>query len=80
MMAAAGGRYAFIGFESISDDAFAFIRKRINRTSRFREDVCQLNCPGIIMGSFIFGLGRALGRFTHLPAQSLPVLPPAPEF
>ncbi len=57
LYAAAGGRYAFIGFESISHDALATIRKRFNQPDQYREDVRQLHRRGItIMGSFIFGL------------------------
>ncbi len=57
MYAAAGGRYAFIGFESISADALASIRKRFSRPDRYDEDVRRIHRRGItIMGSFIFGL------------------------
>ncbi len=57
LYAAAGGRYAFIGFESISAGALASIRKRFNKPDRYREDVRQLHRRGItIMGSFIFGM------------------------
>ncbi len=57
LYAAAGGRYAFIGFESISADALASIRKRFNKPDQYTEDVRQIHRRGItIMGSFIFGL------------------------
>jgi radical SAM superfamily enzyme YgiQ (UPF0313 family) len=57
LFAAAGGRYVFVGFESISDDALKAIRKGFNKPGEFRENVRQMHRRGItIMGSFIFGL------------------------
>ncbi len=57
LYAAAGGKYAFIGFESISADALASIRKRFNKPQQYEEDVRRLHRRGItIMGSFIFGM------------------------
>ncbi|MBT3185871.1 MAG: B12-binding domain-containing radical SAM protein [Nitrospina sp.] len=54
---AAGGRYAFIGFESITADTLNSIRKRFNKPDKYAEGVKELHRRGItIMGSFIFGL------------------------
>jgi radical SAM superfamily enzyme YgiQ (UPF0313 family) len=54
---AAGGRYAFIGFESITADTLNSVRKRFNKPDKYAEGVRELHRRGItIMGSFIFGL------------------------
>jgi radical SAM superfamily enzyme YgiQ (UPF0313 family) len=65
LYASAGGRYAFIGFESISVEALKAVRKRSNKPDEFAEGIRQLHNRGItIMGSFIFGLdGDALDVF-----------------
>ena len=70
LYAAAGGRYAFIGFESISEAALASIRKRFNKPGQYVEDVRQIHRRGItIMGSFIFGLDHDdLGVFRRTVA------------
>lgn len=57
LYAKSGGRYAFIGFESISADSLANLNKRWNRADAFGETIRKIHDSGInIMGSFIFGL------------------------
>jgi radical SAM superfamily enzyme YgiQ (UPF0313 family) len=62
---AAGGRFVFIGFESISAEALKSVGKGINRPEEYMAGIRQLHRRGItIMGSFIFGLeGDDLGVF-----------------
>jgi len=57
LYAAAGGCYAFIGFESITADTLKSMRKGFNKPENYAEGVLKLHRRGItIMGSFIFGL------------------------
>ena len=57
LYAAAGGRFVFIGFESVSAGALKSVGKVINRPEDYAAGVRQLHRRGItIMGSFIFGL------------------------
>jgi len=62
---AAGGRYVFIGFESISPEILKSVRKSFNRPEEYLAGIRQLQRRGItIMGSFIFGLdGDDVGVF-----------------
>jgi radical SAM superfamily enzyme YgiQ (UPF0313 family) len=65
LYAAGGGRYVFIGFESVSAEALKSVGKGINRPEEYVAGIRQLHRRGItIMGSFIFGLdGDDLGVF-----------------
>jgi radical SAM superfamily enzyme YgiQ (UPF0313 family) len=65
LYAAAGGRFVFIGFESISTEALRAVGKKINRPEDYMAGIRQLHRRGItIMGSFMFGLdGDDLGVF-----------------
>jgi radical SAM superfamily enzyme YgiQ (UPF0313 family) len=65
LYAAAGGRYVFIGLESISADTLKSIHKGFNHPDKYAEGIRQLHQRGIsIMGSFIFGLeGDDIGVF-----------------
>jgi radical SAM superfamily enzyme YgiQ (UPF0313 family) len=65
LYAAGGGRFVFIGFESVSAEALKSVGKGINRPEEYMAGVRQLHKRGItIMGSFIFGLdGDDLGVF-----------------
>jgi radical SAM superfamily enzyme YgiQ (UPF0313 family) len=65
LYAAAGGRYVFIGFESISEETLKSIRKGFNRPDKYAAGIRQLHKRGItIFGSFILGLdGDDLGTF-----------------
>jgi radical SAM superfamily enzyme YgiQ (UPF0313 family) len=57
LYAEAGGRFVFIGFETISAEILKAIRKGFNRPEEYAEGIRQLRRRGItIMGSFIFGL------------------------
>ncbi len=65
LYAQAGGRFVFIGFESISAEALKGVRKGFNRPEEYAAGIRHLQRRGItIMGSFIFGLdGDDLGVF-----------------
>ncbi|HEX9883225.1 MAG TPA: radical SAM protein [Desulfobaccales bacterium] len=65
LYAAGGGRFVFIGFESISAEALKSVGKGINRPEEYVAGIRQLHSRGItIMGSFMFGLdGDDLGVF-----------------
>jgi radical SAM superfamily enzyme YgiQ (UPF0313 family) len=65
LYAQAGGRFAFIGFESLSAKTLKSVRKGFNRPEEYALGIRQLHRRGItIMGSFIFGLdGDDLGVF-----------------
>ena len=57
LYAAAGGRYAFIGFESLSPENLAAVNKSWNSPDAYAEAIRRLHRAGIvIVGSFIFGL------------------------
>jgi radical SAM superfamily enzyme YgiQ (UPF0313 family) len=57
LFAQAGGRFAFIGFESLSGQALKTVRKGFNRPEEYAAGIHQLHRRGItIMGSFMFGL------------------------
>ena len=57
LYAKSGGRYAFIGFESLSDKNLAKIQKSWNSPKGYREAIRKLHDAGInVVGSFIFGL------------------------
>ena len=65
LFAAAGGRYVFIGFESISAETLRSIGKGFNRPGEYAAGIRQLHRRGIaVMGSFMFGLdGDDVGVF-----------------
>ena len=65
LYAQAGGRFAFIGFESLSAQALKSVRKGFNHPEEYATGISQLHRRGItIMGSFMFGLdGDDLGVF-----------------
>lgn len=65
LYAQAGGRFAFIGFESLSGQALKSMRKGFNRPEEYASGIRHLHRRGItIMGSFMFGLdGDDLGVF-----------------
>ncbi|MFZ2088775.1 MAG: radical SAM protein, partial [Desulfobaccales bacterium] len=65
LYAAGGGRFVFIGFESVSAEALKSAGKGMNRPEEYAEGIRQLHRRGItIMGSFMFGLdGDDLGVF-----------------
>ena len=65
LYAQAGGRFAFIGFESLSAQALKSVRKGFNRPEEYAMGIRDLQQRGItIMGSFMFGLdGDDLGVF-----------------
>ena len=57
LYAAGGGRFVFIGFESVSAEALKSVGKGINRPEEYVAGIRQLHRRGItIMGSFMFGL------------------------
>lgn len=57
LYAAAGGRYAFIGFESLSPQNLAAVNKSWNSPNAYAEAIRRLHRVGIvIVASFIFGL------------------------
>ena len=52
-----GGRYAFIGFESLSEKNLRQMKKSWNSLDFYKEAIKQIHNAGInIIGSFIFGL------------------------
>src|SRR4030042_3950477 len=65
LYAAGGGRFVFIGFESVSPEAVKSGGKGMNRPEEYVAGIRQLHSRGItIMGSFMFGLdGDDLGVF-----------------
>ena len=65
LFVAAGGRYVFIGFESISADTLKSVRKGFNQPRDYAAGIRQLHRRGIsVMGSFMFGLdGDDVGTF-----------------
>ena len=57
LYAKSGGRYAFIGFETLSDDNLSKISKSWNSPDGYREAIKKIHGVGInIVGSFILGL------------------------
>lgn len=57
LYAKSGGRYAFIGFESLSDENLNKISKSWNSPDGYSEAIKRIHGVGInIVGSFIFGL------------------------
>mgnify|MGYP001604128542 CR=1 FL=1 len=57
LYARSGGRYAFIGLESVSEKNLAAVNKKWNRVDTFGESIRKIHAAGInILGSFIFGL------------------------
>ncbi|MFC1709956.1 B12-binding domain-containing radical SAM protein [Candidatus Omnitrophota bacterium] len=59
LYAKSGGHYAFIGFETISEESLASINKRWGRANAYGEAIRRIHRAGInIVGSFIFGLDQ----------------------
>jgi radical SAM superfamily enzyme YgiQ (UPF0313 family) len=57
LYAQSGGKYAFIGFETLSQENLKSLRKSWNATKRYQEAIQRIHTAGInIVGSFIFGL------------------------
>lgn len=57
LYAKSGGRYAFIGFESLSEKNLARMNKSWNSPETYVKAIGQIHKKGInILGSFIFGL------------------------
>jgi len=65
LYARAGGKYVFIGYESVTGEILKAVHKGFNRPEGYIEGIRQLHRRGIaVMGSFIFGLdGDDLGVF-----------------
>ncbi len=56
LYAAAGGRYIFIGFESISPATIKSMNKGINKPEKYIQGIRELHKRGIsVVGSFVFG-------------------------
>lgn len=52
-----GGRYAFIGIETVAAEGLASVNKAWNRADEYGEAIRRIHRAGInILGSFIFGL------------------------
>jgi len=52
-----GGRYAFIGFESLSQKTLESLRKGWNSAANYKESIKKIHGAGInIVASFVFGL------------------------
>ncbi len=57
LYAKSGGRYAFIGFETLSDANLRKMNKAWNTPNAYKEAISRIHKAGInIAGSFIFGL------------------------
>jgi radical SAM superfamily enzyme YgiQ (UPF0313 family) len=57
LYAKSGGKYAFIGFESLSEKNLAEMNKSWNSPEGYRESIKRIHKAGInILGSFVFGL------------------------
>lgn len=57
LYAGSGGRYAFIGFESLSEANLKRMNKSWNSPDRYRAAIQRIRKAGVsILGSFIFGL------------------------
>ncbi|HXI10129.1 MAG TPA: radical SAM protein, partial [Thermodesulfobacteriota bacterium] len=57
LYARSGGRYAFIGFESLSQKNLDKMRKGWNSAKDYKESIKKIHDAGInIIGSFVFGL------------------------
>ncbi len=57
LFARSGGRYAFIGFESLSQKNLARMNKGWNSASEYSESIKKIHRAGInIVASFVFGL------------------------
>jgi len=57
LYAQSGGRYAFIGFESLSEKNLQQMKKSWNAQNSYKEAIQKIHKAGInILGSFIFGL------------------------
>jgi len=57
LYAKSGGKYAFIGFETVSPDGLATINKQWNHADAYGDAIRKIHDAGInILGSFIFGL------------------------
>ena len=89
LFARAGGRYALIGFESLSPDNLKAMNKAWNSPNAYAEAVARIRRAGIgIVGSFIFGLDgddssvfRRVADFitaNHIDAAQFHILTPFP--
>lgn len=57
LYAQSGGKYAFIGFETLSQKNLKTLKKSWNATNRYEEAIIRIHKAGVnIVGSFIFGL------------------------
>ncbi len=57
LYARSGGKYAFIGFETLSEENLQQINKSWNSPNGYKEAIKRIHKAGInILGSFIFGL------------------------
>ena len=57
LYAESGGKYAFIGFESLSQKNLEKLRKGWNSAENYKEAIKKIHDAGInIIGSFVFGL------------------------
>jgi radical SAM superfamily enzyme YgiQ (UPF0313 family) len=57
LYAKSGGKYAFIGFETLSEKNLAKVNKSWNSPDAYKEAIKKIHKAGInILGSFIFGL------------------------
>ena len=57
LYAKSGGRYAYIGFETLSEDNLSRMNKSWNSPNAYKEAIRRIHKAGInIIGSFIFGL------------------------
>jgi radical SAM superfamily enzyme YgiQ (UPF0313 family) len=57
LYARSGGRYAFIGFESLSQKSLENLNKGWNTANNYKEAIKKIHGAGInIVGSFVFGL------------------------
>jgi radical SAM superfamily enzyme YgiQ (UPF0313 family) len=57
LYAKSGGRYAYVGFESLSPESLAHMNKKWNKAETYGEAIRKIHKAGIsIIGSFIFGL------------------------
>jgi radical SAM superfamily enzyme YgiQ (UPF0313 family) len=67
LYAKSGGRYAFIGFESITEKGLSSINKTWNKSATYAEAIRKIHDAGInILASFIFGLDEDdVSSFKH---------------
>lgn len=89
LMAEAGCRSLFVGFESVVADSLAEVHKRCNRVELYERNVRRIHERGIMVnGSFVFGFDNdgpdvfdrtvAFGRQARLDTATFTVLTPYP--